>query len=32
MNLKEAREVINYVLEKTANMSRPAFYAQLVLS
>lgn len=29
MNFKEAREVITYVLEKTANMSRPAFYATM---
>lgn len=29
MNFKEAREVINYVLEKTADMERPAFYATM---
>lgn len=29
MHFKEAREVINYVLEKTADMSRPAFYATM---
>lgn len=29
MNFEEAREVINYVLEKTADMERPAFYATM---
>ena len=29
MNFKEAKEVINYVLEKTTDMSKPAFYATM---
>lgn len=29
MNFEKSKEVINYVLKKTADMSRPAFYATM---
>lgn len=29
MNFEESKEVINYVLEKTTDMSKPAFYATI---